>query len=193
MDQERNADLMKNRSRGNRTSKATQETRQARAADMLNLGFTHHEVSSMLGVSPSTTWRDLEALTVRFKAEAGPAYAEFVKAQVAVFELMEKSLAEGKIDHQTANSWRGIRDSISDLLGLNAPSRSVSVTVDAEEALVGYKRFRYETRFMSQEQLEQVYAFTKTLNVPPTPVRIGPPETSPLWGGEKKPLEGEVL
>src|SRR5882762_5433957 len=182
------------RQRGNKSPKAAVNARQEKAVDLIDVGFTPAEVTDILGVSPSTMKRDLGALVDRFKSDWGATkYQEIIAAQVAVFELMEKSLVEGSIDAQTATAWKGIRSEISTLLGLNAPSRSVSVTVDAEEALIGYKRFRYETRFMSQEQLEQVYAFTKTLNVPPTPVRIGPPETSPLWGGEKKPLEGEVL
>jgi hypothetical protein len=180
------------RPRGDKTSKADQEARRKATADLMADGFSHAEATDILGVKPSTVWRDLAVLTERFKEASGPKYQEFVAAQVAVFELMEKSLIEGKIDHQTSNAWRGIRSEISTLLGLNAPSRSVSVTVDAEEGLVGYKRFRYETRFLSQEQLEQVYAFTKKLNVPPTVQVIGPPSSSPLWEEPKQPLgEGQ--
>jgi len=156
--------------------------RQEKAVDLIGLGFTPAEVKDILGTSPSTMKRDLVALTDRFKSDWGAKkYEAIVEAQIAVFTLMESELVSGSIDASTATAWRGIRDSISDLLGLNAPTKTVNINIDENEALVGYRRFRHSTRYLSNEQLEAVYALIEPMNVPPVRQQIGPPETSPLW------------
>jgi len=176
------------RGRGNRTSRAHQESRRAKAVDLMEKGLTQDEVIFHLGCSEATLVRDLAVLTERFKLESGPVYQELKKAQRAIYELMEKALLEGRIDPQTATAWRQIRDSVAELDGLNSPSRSVSISVDAGEKLVGYRRFCHETRFLSTEQLEQVFAFAATINVPPPMRVIGPPESCELWGDEQQQL-----
>jgi len=90
-------------------------------------GLTQEEVIAALGCSEATLVRDLTKLCERFRGENSSKYQEFVQAQLGVFELMEKSLLDGKIDAPTANAWRQIRDSVSNLLGLNAPTRNIGI------------------------------------------------------------------
>ncbi len=179
------------KSRGKPTTKAARAKRQAKAVGLMNDGIKPADIPGVLGISRMTFWRDLQTITERFQSESADAVEQYKRAQLAVFELMERSLLEGQIDTDTAREWRGIRAQISKLLGLNAPQRTITATVNADvdpTTLGRYSRFCHETRHLTDEQLEKVYEFARPMNVYTPATNLGPPATSELWD-QDEPLQ----
>ena len=135
--------------------------RVADAVPRLNSGESQQSVADALGVDRITIYRNLKRLTEKLVGEA----TEGRLAQLKVFELIEQSLVEGKVEPEVAREWRAIRSEISQLLGLNSPHRTISATINAEVdpvTLTRYRRFCFETNFLSDEQLETIYEFCRT-------------------------------
>jgi hypothetical protein len=161
------------RPRGNATSKAHRAARQAAVVEKIKDKVPQTAIAAALGVSRTTIFRDLGALLVKFEAQNGPAYEQFKRAQLQIFELMERALLEGKIDTDVAREWRSIRSEISKLLGINSESRSVlqvSAAIDPEK-LVGYRQFVYETRNVPAESFARIWQLCRDLSVRPDPNR----------------------
>lgn len=95
-------------------------------------------------------------------------------AQLQTYELMERSLIEGKIAPEIAREWRGIRSEISQLLGLNAPSKSVHLNVTANQT-GRFHKFVQAAAGLSEAQLEQVFQFAASLEREPLMMPAGPP------------------
>ncbi|MGH9499637.1 MAG: HTH domain-containing protein [Terriglobales bacterium] len=122
---------MTTRPRGNKTSKAAREQRRSSVVEVLKEQptATNQDLAAQAGVSLATVKRDLADLRERFSLVTDASYEEFKKAQLAVFELIERNLVAGTVAPEVAREWRGIRSEISQLLGLNAPSRSIHANV----------------------------------------------------------------
>jgi hypothetical protein len=151
---------------GKRKPDAVIAARVAEAVPRLNAGESQKDVADALGVDRITIYRNLKKLTDKLIGEA----TEGRLAQLKVFELIEQSLIESKVTPEVAREWRAIRSEISQLLGLNSPHRTVTATINAEvnpTTLGRYRRFCRATRFMTDEQLERIYALCEPLNVPP--------------------------
>ncbi len=88
-----------------------------------------------------------------------------------------------------------VHDRYSRLLGLDAPTKSVSATFNGDvdpATLIGYRKFVSVTSNMGRETLDRVYQFAAKLNGAPAPRVINPPATSELWEDEPKQLtEGQ--
>jgi len=112
-------------------------------------------------MSRTTLWRDLSALRECFKEEHSEKYAEFVKAQVGVFQLMEQHLLEGTIDAQTATAWKGIRQEISALLGLNSPAKSITAHITDGTGLTF--EFLKHAHGIGEDDMKKVFAFMDAL------------------------------
>jgi hypothetical protein len=166
---------------GKRKADAVIAQRVAEAVPRLNAGESQKDVADALGVDRITIYRNLRKLTDKLIGEA----TEGRLAQLKVFELIEQRLIENKVTPEVAREWRAIRSEISQLLGLNSPHRTINATINAEvdpQKLGRYRRFCHETRFMSDSQLEQVYALCAPLNLPPPREPVQLPATSELWG-----------
>ncbi len=179
------------RPRGNKTSKATREQRRSSVVEVLkeNPAIKQGDLADVTGVSLATVKRDLAELRERFSLVTDAKYEEFKKAQLAVFELIEKNLVEGEIPPDVAREWRGIRSEISQLLGLNEPSRSISARVSAN-ALPNYGPAAHPELWqlheacvdLNPDQVVEVVRFAKSIRrtaVPGTGYQL------PAWmGGE---------
>jgi hypothetical protein len=80
-----------------------------------------------------------------------------------------------------------IYDRFERLLGLAAPTKSISAKINADvdpATLVGYRKFVSVTCRMDSATLEKVYEFAAKLNTLPPARQIGPPATSELWEEE---------
>lgn len=151
------------RPRGNKTSKDTRDARRAQMIEKLKDGFTNQTaLAADLSVSRTTIHRDLQQLLVRFKTDNGPAFEEFKRAQLQIFELMERALLEDKIDTDVAREWRGIRSEISKLLGINAESRAVVAHVSAESSPL-FLKFRKASYGLTENQMEQAFVYLAAL------------------------------
>jgi hypothetical protein len=113
--------------------------------------LTRRQIAAEVGTNLAAVKRDLAALSGRFQAENSEAFAEYRKAQLAVLELMEESLVTGKASPDVVNAWRGVRGDISKLLGLDAPTKSLSVSLTG--ALTG----------LSPDQQKDVEAYARRL------------------------------
>lgn len=88
--------------------------------------------------------------------------------------------AEDMKDTETVNSLLQIHDRLARLLGLDAPTKSISAKVNADvdpDALVGYRRFVAETRGLDTEQIEAVYKFARSLARPTITITDVPEES----------------
>jgi predicted transcriptional regulator len=185
------------RANGSRTSKLDQEQRVEQALQMIGEGKTQTEIAELLGISRVSLWRNLKTLTQKVQAKNETQRELEIASTLAVYELAEQALLTGQIDSETANSWRRIRDSIARLKGLNAPTTAIvarTTTDEVDPKLLGrYRRFVYETRHMSDADLEKVYEFCRPLNVY-TPMNPKPPATSELWEDDepKQLTEGDA-
>jgi DNA-binding Lrp family transcriptional regulator len=183
------------RPRGNKTSNAGREQRRSTVAEVLkeNPTIRQGDIAEVTGVSLATVKRDLVELRERFSLITDERYEEFKKAQLAVFELIERNLVEGTIPPDVAREWRGIRSEISQLLGLNAPRRteSVNVNVEADPQKLGpYQWFCFISRDLSFEEIKGPIAevcdrFRAGREREPMPQ---PPKDSPLWRPAVKEL-----
>jgi AcrR family transcriptional regulator len=183
------------RPRGNKTSKATRERRRSAVIDVLkeSPNMTNKDLADQTGVSLATVKRDLADLRERFRSVTDARYEEFKKAQLAVFELIERNLVEGNIPPDVAREWRGIRSEISQLLGLNAPRRSESVNFNVEadpQKLGPYQWFCYVTRGLSLDEIRQpLTEVCERIRAEKKPEPIPqPPKDSPLWHSQRKEL-----
>jgi DNA-binding CsgD family transcriptional regulator len=188
------------KSRGNATSKAHRAERQAREIELMNAGKTQTEIAEELGISRQTFWRDIQKLTADYAAGNQPAFAQLREVQVGALLDLAREVHDDAITPEVGNSVRGFLDSVSRILGLNAPVKSVSVRVDDPAKMGMYRRFIHETMFVPEPAFEEIWALCHKLSQPPTAAStalIGPPLDSPLWHDgdeeEETPLltEGE--
>lgn len=159
------------RTRGNKNSKAVIEQRRTELAKRLSKGERRGALAKELGVSRMTLHRDIQALTVNFRADNRAAFAEYREAHLKVLQTMGNAVLEGKVSPDIAGEFRKYQQDIAKLLGLNAESRSVVAHVTAEvdpAKLKGYRRFVHETRFLPESKLPQVWAFIRTIEEVPT-------------------------
>jgi hypothetical protein len=160
--------------RGNKSSKAVVAQRQKKAVDLAKAGFSQKDIAGELGVDRVTIYRNLKELTEKFQTENSAAFEEFKRAQLEVFELMERSLIEGKVSVDVAREWRGIRSEISSLLGLNAPTKSITAHIRTD-GTGRFHKFVQSAAGLSDAQMEQVFQFAASLEREPLPMPAGPP------------------
>jgi len=136
--------------------------------------------------------RDLQALATLAPANLQTARAEAHTELTALKKFVMG--ADDMKDSETVHSLLAIHDRIVTLLGLAAPTKSISAKVSADvdpSALVGYRKFVAVTCHMDAAMLEKVYTFASKLNVAPAVRVIGPPATSELWDEPKQLAEGK--
>jgi hypothetical protein len=164
------------RPRGNKTSKAERAERQSKALELMKTGATQEAIAEILGVSRMTFWRDLQSIEARYVEGSKEDVATFKKSQYDALVRIESATAEGSIDPDVANALVRVRDSVARLLGLNAPTRSVTATINADvdpEKLVGYRKFLYHTRHLSEADVNRlVYPFCDSLPATETPKHL---------------------
>src|SRR5580692_2262805 len=108
------------RARGNKSSKAAIASRQAKEREMIeeNPGvldqLTQAEIAQAVGATNRLqVQRDLAQISKPLQLENSTAFEQIKRAQLQTYELMERSLIEGKISPDIAREWRGIRSEVS--------------------------------------------------------------------------------
>ncbi|HEV2173032.1 MAG TPA: hypothetical protein VGR71_05670 [Nitrospira sp.] len=149
--------------RGNKTSTAHRAERQAREIELMNAGKTQADIAAELGISRQTFWRDMTALTTSYTEGNQTAFGKLREMQVGALLDMAREVHEGKIEPEVGNSIRSLLDSVSKLLGLNAPTKSLSVsaTVDAHD--IRYLKFKKAVSGLTETQLEDVLGYATKL------------------------------
>jgi hypothetical protein len=132
------------------------------------------KMAEALGVSRWTIYRSLKPLVEKMRETNPEKFLEGRLQQKAVYELMEQALVEGTIEPDVARAWQSIRDSISRLMGYDAPSKSVHVNVSTD-GTGRFHKFVQSVAGLSEAQLEQVFAFAAALEREPLAMPAGPP------------------
>ena len=160
------------KSRGNKTSKAERAERQARALGLMKTGETQEAIAELLGVSRTTFWRDLQAIEARYVEGSKEDVVAFKKAQYDALIRIESATAEGTIEPEVANALVRVRDSVARLLGLNAPTRSENLNVNADVQVIPIdQQLEYFNAFAGlyederYEELDRVKARKRTCRV----------------------------
>jgi transposase len=177
----------------NRRQKFRAEERRAEVVSLVKAGKSGPEIARDLGVDRKTIWRDVHALQSQFQCQNAEQYASHMNEALAKNQLQEKTFLEGRLPAADMMVWLAITKERNAILGSYAPDKSVSLSVSGSpDQLIGYRRFVKETSYLNAEQLEQVFAFARTLNIPPARVDHQPPASSELWDEPKQLTEGEA-
>jgi hypothetical protein len=129
-----------------------------------------HELLKDEGIvcSRATVGFDLQAIRGDFADRLPEAREEAYDELKQLKQLIAK--AEGMKLGEKIDKHLAVHDRLARLLGLDAPSKSVKVSVDggSPEQLIGYRRFVAETQGLSSDDLERVYEFAKSIRRPRT-------------------------
>lgn len=142
-------------------------TRRARLVKIFAKGATvtkaHKQLKAEgIEVSRATVGFDLQALAALAPANIQSARAEAHSELTALKKFVMG--ADDMKDTETVSSLLAIHDRIVTLLGLAAPTKSISAKVSVDPSKMGlYQRFLAETRHLSNTQLDAVFAFAREL------------------------------
>jgi hypothetical protein len=176
--------------RGNKNSRLNVAARQAAERKLLEANpdaanWTQQQIADAVGAANrDAVGRDLREIATPMVIENAEAREAAKLQQLRTFELIERSLVEGKVAPDIAREWLHVRAEISKLVGLNAESRStrLNLNVDATAdptALGFYDRFLFECRELQPDQMEDVWKFMRSLprvfiDVTPPPMMLPP-------------------
>jgi len=179
------------RARGNPSSQAEIELRREQVIEKLKTADhqTLTQLAEDLGVSRATLWRDLQAIEARFVAGSAEDVKQFKEAQYHALLKIEEATVKGTIEPDVANALTRIRESVAKLLGLNAPTKSVSLTASVETHDLRYLKFEAAADGLDDVQLEEAFDYLRKL--PRTP-RVTVKDASWFPQPEPKQLEGNA-
>ncbi len=126
----------------------------------MNAGKTQVEIAEQLEISRSTFWRDVCRLTKDYSLDNREAFGQLRELQVGALMDMAKEVHEGDITPEAGNSIRGFLDSVSKLLGLNAPTKHVTAKVDATtdpSEMKLWQRAVYELRNIPEDRMDEFW------------------------------------
>ena len=162
------------RPRGNPTSGTERAARQKKALELMkeNPSAPQEAIAELLGVSRTTFWRDLQAIEARYVEGSKEDVASFKKSQYDALMRIESATAEGSIEPEVANALVRVRDSVARLLGLNAPTKSISANVNVDQQVIPIEQqLEYLNAFAGLydderlEELDRVKARKRTCRV----------------------------
>jgi hypothetical protein len=177
-----------------RRSAAAIAPRRNKVAALVAEGKTVVAIARDLGTPLRTVTNDLTHLRGSLLADSRETWESYRVTARRDFVDMIEATDKIRDTERRINARLAVWDRLTRLDGLNAPTKSLSMSVDASDnpdKLIGYRKFVYETRFLYADQLEQVFAFCRTLNKPPARIDHQPPATSELWDEPKQLTEGE--
>jgi hypothetical protein len=141
--------------------------RRDRLLELLDLGKTQAEARDILKdegfpADRNTIWRDLEALKVEWKQANVEDFEVLRNKQLAILETIEKVNWMGTVPAETIREARMLRKDISSLLGLDAPTKSVSASVSMDEP-DWVADFRLAAQGLTEEDFPQIWEFMRNL------------------------------
>jgi hypothetical protein len=163
------------------------QSRRARLVKLFAEGKTVREAQKIVNKEGHKASRALVGFDLQALAREAPKHVEEARAEAHGELNALKSFVLSKAnmkDKETVDSLLSIHDRIARLLGLDAPTKSVTAKINADidpASLIGYRKFVSVTCNMEPKTLEKVYVYAIKLNTPPVQILIGPPPTSELW------------
>jgi predicted transcriptional regulator len=121
---------MKKRNNKGRPAALVSQKRRQRAVALINAGATQADVSRDLGVTQAAISKALKKLRQTMTVETQATFEEYRRSQLSILELMESALLEGKLPVDVHQAWLRNRLAIADLLGINAPHRTLSIKTE---------------------------------------------------------------
>jgi hypothetical protein len=120
---------------GPKSDAATIEARRHRLTELLADGRSVSQcfedlVEDGFPASRTTLWRDVVELRKDWKTANVKNYDALREKQMNILLKIEQALLEDLVEPDKAKVWLAIRKDVSSLLGLDAPSRSVSLSLD---------------------------------------------------------------
>jgi hypothetical protein len=120
---------------GKPSDAATIEARRHRLTELLSDGRSVSQcfedlVQDGFPASRTTLWRDVVELRKDWKTANVKNYDALREKQMGILLKIEQALLEDLVEPDKAKVWLAIRKDVSSLLGLDAPSRSVHVSLD---------------------------------------------------------------
>lgn len=131
-----------------RNSKAKQANNQQAIVQGTKEGKTQSTIAAELGLTRETVNRNLAKLRDGLVSASREEFSEYVKQQVELLTKAIEEVWEGTLPPEAANSIRGLMDSIARLTGSNAPTRSISASLNVEQQVLPL-----------EQQLEYLQAF----------------------------------
>lgn len=156
---------MSKKNKGRPPAIVTQKRRQ-RAVEMLNAGATQVEVARDLSITPVAVCKALKRLRETMTADTQANFEDYRKAQLAVLEQMETALLDGSVTPEVSARWLAIRNSIADLLGINAPHRTLSIKTEigSDQTKGFYVRFARATmKLKHPESWARLWGFIESM------------------------------
>jgi hypothetical protein len=130
------------------------------------------------GSSQPVVVRDLQALSQQF-SDRIPEERE--KAYSKLSGWLDQLENDPNLrSHERIREAANIYDRLERLLGLAAPTKSISAKVDATVDQGQYSRFVSAIAGLSEDAVNSVFEFARSLPRPKT-LQAAPPETSELW------------
>jgi hypothetical protein len=170
------------------------ERRRTVVVKLLTDGIPQANIAQALGVSRMTISRD-KALLMQQSRDANRSQFEVWRDEhIEELEQLRGQLEDKKIlPARKIELMLAIIQADSRIKGTAAPERSITATVNADvdpATLPEYRRWLFETRYMSKDGHEKVYAYIRAerLNVREA-VAVEVPTSSPLWNDAPKQLE----
>jgi hypothetical protein len=175
----------------NKDRKADAEYRRARVLKLSMMGKSASEIAGVEGIAVQTVYNNLSLARKETSIKAAE-----VREEIDADLLMLRQFAldsEEMTDAEIVSAVRGCGQDRARLFGADAPSRSESVNITANAE--NLERFRAilqacsgldETQF--QQGLDALRAIPRVVQALPEP-----PETSPLWGDQKKLGDGDAI
>lgn len=155
----------------NRTTKAQQAERQAKAVELVKEGLKPGEIAEQLGAGRTTIWRDLKSLMKTLSTTNAESFQQLKQEQDAILRKMEELLLTDKVDPEIVREWRAIRKDINELWGLDEARKSITAHVSNEHSRE-YLLFREAVAGLDESQLQEVYRFAKAIKRTWTPPPI---------------------
>ncbi|MGA8761500.1 MAG: hypothetical protein WB562_01305 [Candidatus Sulfotelmatobacter sp.] len=124
------------------------------------------KIAAELGVTRQTVAKHLNPLVKKLRETNPEKFIEGQLKQKEIYELMERALVEGKIPPDVARAWQSIRDSISRLMGYDAPSKSITAHVNGDvdpASMRLWQRAVYELRHIPEAKLASFWERVKPI------------------------------
>jgi hypothetical protein len=123
------------------------------------------ELAAALTVHPRTIYRDLIRLRQDLNAANITEYQAQRAAHKQELDLMLDHLLQSEelTDAEMGKLFREYKADVARLLGLNAESRAVVAHISAPESSPPFLKFKSATSGLSDDQMESVYAFARSL------------------------------
>jgi hypothetical protein len=154
---------------GPKSDSSTIDSRRGRLLELLSEGNSQVDCVTALEVegypvSRMTLYRDVKALQVQWEQSNQDSWVKMRDEQLTVLRKMEDSLLNQVMTPAEVDTWRKVRKDIADLVGLDAPSKTISARVDVNADQSRYSRIMRACRgIFAEDRWNQIITYLSEL------------------------------